>query len=140
MGNAIARWISLDIFMNGATFCSTLFAAHYRFYSGKVFTVEYHHTLLCEELVEGRQSEETQRAAHLEPTLWTALNGCDQVTCPCLLSVLSQLSLWKHNIHNAHTCGIKESGARSLGQLNKINESRSKLKGKMSVARVPNLI
>jgi hypothetical protein len=39
MGNAIAFWISLDIFINGATFYSTLFAAHYRFYSEKVFTV-----------------------------------------------------------------------------------------------------
>jgi hypothetical protein len=80
--------------MNGATFYSTLFAAHLRFYSVKVFTVEYQHTLLCKELVDGRQLEETQRAAHLEPTLWTALSGCDLVTCPCLLSMLSQMSLW----------------------------------------------
>jgi len=46
MGNAVACLISLDIFMNYANFYSTLFATHYRFYSEKVFTVEYQHTLL----------------------------------------------------------------------------------------------
>jgi len=40
MCNAIACWISLDVFMNCRTFYSTLFAAHYRLYSEKVFTVE----------------------------------------------------------------------------------------------------
>lgn len=69
MGNAVACLISLDIFMNGATFYSTLLAAHYWFYSEKVFTVEYQHTLLCEELVEG-----SQRKHNVQHT-WTLRYG-----------------------------------------------------------------